>query len=90
MPDLWELAIERQNQKRNGSSTTGGGNSTTAADSKQKESTLLIVGSKGVGKTTLIHRLLERQEVAKPTLALEYTYGRKANQSLAKVKLTCF
>jgi hypothetical protein len=47
---------------------------------------LKTAGSKGVGKTTLIHRFLEREEAAKPTLAMEYTFGRKTNQNLLKVK----
>ncbi len=38
-----------------------------------------------MGKTTLIHRFLEREEAAKPTLAMEYTFGRKTNQNLLKV-----
>ena len=78
MPDsIWDLAIAQQKQRE---ITSPSSNS-----QKHKESSLLVVGSKGVGKTTLIQRLLERQEAAKPTLALEYTYGRRANQSLAKV-----
>jgi hypothetical protein len=40
-----------------------------------------------VGKTTLIHRFLEREEAAKPTLAMEYTFGRKTNQNLLKVSI---
>ena len=39
---------------------------------------------KEVEKTTLIHRFLESQDSAKPTLALEYTFGHnlaKVNQS---------
>jgi molybdopterin-guanine dinucleotide biosynthesis protein len=43
------------------------------------------LGSKTSGKTTLIHRFLEREEAAKPTLAMEYTFGRKTNQNLVKV-----
>ena len=78
MPDsIWDMAIEQQKQRDISLSTTN--------SLKHKESSLLIVGSKGVGKTTLIQRLLERQDPAKPTLALEYTYGRRSNQSLAKV-----
>ena len=49
------------------------------------ERTLLILGSRGVGKTTLVHRFLDSQDSPKPTLALEYTFGRKANNDLAKV-----
>ena len=43
---------------------------------------------RGVGKTSLIHRFLERDEAAKQTLALEYTFGRKTNQNLVKVRRT--
>ncbi|XP_055581420.1 cytoplasmic dynein 2 light intermediate chain 1 isoform X2 [Falco cherrug] len=32
------------------------------------------------GKTTIILRCLEREEIPKPTLALEYTFGRKARR----------
>ncbi|KAJ8866916.1 hypothetical protein PR048_032778 [Dryococelus australis] len=49
-----------------------------------KESTIFIVGSKGVGKSSLVHRFLDRDESAKQTLALEYTFGRKAGRSLVK------
>ena len=31
--------------------------------------------------------MLEREEAAKPTLALEYTFGRKSNLNLSKVRL---
>jgi dynein light intermediate chain 2 len=34
------------------------------------------------GKTSLIHRFLDRNEGAKQTLALEYTFGRKVGKSL--------
>ena len=77
---IWDLAISQQNEKRQSSS------SSTLSD-QHKETTLLFVGSRNVGKTTLIHRFLERQETPKPTLALEYTFGRKTNQNLAKVQL---
>ena len=39
------------------------------------------IGSKGVGKTTLVHRFLEREEAPRQTLALEYTFGRLAIMS---------
>ena len=76
--DIWELAIAQQNEKRQSSSSK--------LSEQHKETTLLFVGNRNVGKTTLIHRFLERQETPKPTLALEYTFGRKTNQNLAKVK----
>jgi hypothetical protein len=76
---IWDMAIAHQNEKRENSS------SSTTLSAQHKETTLLFVGSRNVGKTTLIHRFLERQETPKPTLALEYTFGRKTNQNLAKV-----
>ncbi|XP_009073177.1 PREDICTED: cytoplasmic dynein 2 light intermediate chain 1 [Acanthisitta chloris] len=38
------------------------------------------MGSKNGGKTTIILRCLEREESPKPTLALEYTFGRRARR----------
>ena len=49
------------------------------------ERTLIILGSRGVSKTTLVYWFLDRQVLPKSTLALEYTFGRKANNDLAKV-----
>lgn len=72
--NIWESAAswqKRQNHDHN-------------LNYRQRESTLLLVGNKGVGKSTLIHSVLERQEPPKPTLALEYTYGRRTNQNLTK------
>ena len=73
------MAIAHQAEKHQNSSST-------TLSAQHKETTLLFVGSRNVGKTTLIQRFLERQETSKPTLALEYTFGRKTNQNLAKVK----
>ena len=50
---------------------------------------IISLVSRGVGKTSLIHRFLERDEAAKQTLALEYTFGRKTNQNLVKVRTPC-
>lgn len=76
--NIWEAAIAYQKVKLE----EKGGNNIN-------ETTLLFVGSKNVGKTTLIHRLLERQEAPKPTLALEYTFGRKKNQNLG-IQMTSY
>uniref|UniRef100_A0A1B6LND6 Cytoplasmic dynein 2 light intermediate chain 1 n=2 Tax=Graphocephala atropunctata TaxID=36148 RepID=A0A1B6LND6_9HEMI len=43
------------------------------------QKTLLIVGSKSVGKTTLINGFLDRNEPAKKTLTLDYTFARKTS-----------
>ncbi|XP_044867666.1 cytoplasmic dynein 2 light intermediate chain 1 isoform X4 [Mauremys mutica] len=42
------------------------------------EKSLLFMGNKNGGKTTIILRCLDRDEIPKPTLALEYTFGRRA------------
>uniref|UniRef100_A0A8B9HXC8 Cytoplasmic dynein 2 light intermediate chain 1 n=1 Tax=Astyanax mexicanus TaxID=7994 RepID=A0A8B9HXC8_ASTMX len=42
------------------------------------ERTVLFMGSKSGGKTTILLRCLDRDEAPKPTLALEYTFGRRA------------
>ncbi|TRY64878.1 hypothetical protein DNTS_024583 [Danionella cerebrum] len=39
--------------------------------------TVFFIGSKAGGKTTILLRFLDRDEPAKPTLALEYTFGRR-------------
>ena len=74
--NIWDLSIQQSKEKRE--------NLSSKPDSQASERSLLVVGSKEVGKTTLIHRFLESQDSAKPTLALEYTFGHnlaKVNQS---------
>ena len=74
--NIWDLAIDQAREKR--------ANVLTKTDNQSTERSLLVLGSKSVGKTTLIHRFLDSQDAAKPTLALEYTFGRKTNNNLAK------
>ncbi|CRK93597.1 CLUMA_CG007130, isoform A [Clunio marinus] len=45
------------------------------------ERTTFVLGSKGVGKTTMINNFLDRNESVKPTLALEYSFARRTNLS---------
>ena len=80
--NIWDLSIQQSKEKRE--------NLSSKPDSQASERSLLVVGSKEVGKTTLIHRFLESQDSAKPTLALEYTFGRKTNHNLAKVNIYLF
>ena len=78
--NIWDLAIEQSKEKR----------ANVLTDQKSSdERSLLILGSRSVGKTTLIHRFLDSQDSPKPTLALEYTFGRKTNNNLAKVNKYC-
>ncbi|KAH8409898.1 hypothetical protein KR009_000344 [Drosophila setifemur] len=48
------------------------------ATTMPKEKTLLVLGSKCVGKTTAINRFFDREEhTTRPTLALEYSFARR-------------
>ncbi|XP_017875869.1 cytoplasmic dynein 2 light intermediate chain 1 [Ceratina calcarata] len=49
-----------------------------------RERSIIIVGSKSVGKTTIVHRFLEKDEPPKPTIAMDYSFGRKTGKSLTK------
>ncbi|KAI5108232.1 cytoplasmic dynein 2 light intermediate chain 1, partial [Silurus meridionalis] len=42
------------------------------------ERTVFFLGSKNGGKTTILFRCIDRDEAPKPTMALEYTFGRRA------------
>jgi len=66
--NLWEVAILKARQKE-------------VEDENKGDTTLIFVGSKSAGKTTLIYRFLNRDEVPKPTLALEYSFGRQARST---------
>uniref|UniRef100_A0AAY4CQ31 Cytoplasmic dynein 2 light intermediate chain 1 n=1 Tax=Denticeps clupeoides TaxID=299321 RepID=A0AAY4CQ31_9TELE len=63
---LWELAAEEVRK----------------AEDEEEQSlhqrTVFFLGSKGGGKTTILLRCLDRDEPPKATLALEYTFGRRA------------
>ncbi|KFR06204.1 Cytoplasmic dynein 2 light intermediate chain 1, partial [Nipponia nippon] len=67
---LWDLAIAEVEKRENPDD-----------DGKRVEvweKSILFMGNKNGGKTTIILRCLEREEIPKPTLALEYTFGRRA------------
>ncbi|NXF47949.1 DC2L1 protein, partial [Oceanites oceanicus] len=69
---LWDLAIAEVEKRENPDD-----------DGKHVEvweKSILFMGNKNGGKTTIILRCLEREEIPKPTLALEYTFGRRARR----------
>ncbi|XP_068597292.1 cytoplasmic dynein 2 light intermediate chain 1 [Brachionichthys hirsutus] len=68
---LWELAAEevRSREAEDGEEESGG---------TLVERTVFLMGSKAGGKTSILLRCLDRDEASKPTLALEYTFGRRA------------
>ncbi|XP_026688956.1 cytoplasmic dynein 2 light intermediate chain 1 [Diaphorina citri] len=53
-------------------------------DIQSQERTLLLIGTKSVGKSTLVFRFLEKNDTPKPTLALEYIYARKSGKTVMK------
>ncbi|KAM8852128.1 cytoplasmic dynein 2 light intermediate chain 1 isoform 2-T2 [Synchiropus picturatus] len=68
---LWELAAAEVQSREAGIGQDGAGDT-------GPERTVLVLGSKAGGKTSILLRCLDRDEPAKPTLALEYTFGRRA------------
>lgn len=69
---LWELAAAEVRSWESGGAE---GDDRSEAVS---ERTVFLMGSKAGGKTSILLRCLDRDEVSKPTLALEYTFGRRA------------
>jgi len=68
---LWDLALDQAREGKD--------------EKTNEEATVLFVGSKNSGKTSMILRFLDRDEPPKPTVALEYTFGRKLKgHNLAK------
>lgn len=63
--NLWDLAIQQAKQN-------------TDENQSHEDSAIFLVGSKNSGKTSIILRFLDRDEAPKPTVALEYTFGRRA------------
>ncbi|XP_070772428.1 cytoplasmic dynein 2 light intermediate chain 1 [Enoplosus armatus] len=68
---LWEQAAAEVR----GGETEGGEEDGGEAVS---ERSVFLMGSKAGGKTSILLRCLDRDEPSKPTLALEYTFGRRA------------
>ncbi|XP_018058643.1 PREDICTED: cytoplasmic dynein 2 light intermediate chain 1 [Atta colombica] len=65
------LAVEEENKRKTDPNET-------------HERSIIILGSKGVGKTTMVYRFLEKDERPKPTIAMDYSFGRKTVKSLVK------
>uniref|UniRef100_A0A8D8TJK7 Cytoplasmic dynein 2 light intermediate chain 1 n=1 Tax=Cacopsylla melanoneura TaxID=428564 RepID=A0A8D8TJK7_9HEMI len=76
---LKEIAIQLSRGKHSSQGSEG-----HKIDIQSQENTLLFVGTKGVGKSSLVFRFLEKNDTPKPTLALEYIYARKSGKTVAK------
>ncbi|XP_038049786.1 cytoplasmic dynein 2 light intermediate chain 1-like isoform X2 [Patiria miniata] len=75
MDILWDIAIHETKRAVQMEHQPQGKKEGTQAG---VEATIVIMGSKSAGKTSVILRFLEKEEHPKPTTALEYTFGRKA------------
>nr|XP_023660052.1 cytoplasmic dynein 2 light intermediate chain 1 [Paramormyrops kingsleyae] len=73
---LWELAAAEVHNRVSGASEDEGEGNGDAPSPYER--TVFFLGNKTGGKTTVMLRCLDRDEAAKPTLALEYTFGRRA------------
>nr|XP_025979064.1 cytoplasmic dynein 2 light intermediate chain 1 [Dromaius novaehollandiae] len=69
---LWDIAIAEVEKREN---PEGDGKGVEIS-----EKSILFMGNKNGGKTTIILRCLDREEIPKPTLALEYTFGRRVRR----------
>uniref|UniRef100_A0A3P8Y8M9 Cytoplasmic dynein 2 light intermediate chain 1 n=1 Tax=Esox lucius TaxID=8010 RepID=A0A3P8Y8M9_ESOLU len=74
---LWDLASAEVQKREN---RAGGEEEDCGEDTRLSlnEKTVFFIGNKAGGKTTILLRCLDRDEPSKPTLALEYTFGRRA------------
>ncbi|XP_049592516.1 cytoplasmic dynein 2 light intermediate chain 1 isoform X5 [Syngnathus scovelli] len=71
---LWDLAAAEVQSRESDAGEDADGRGEAVG-----ERTVFLMGSKAGGKTSLLLRCLDsRDEPAKPTLALEYTFGRRA------------
>uniref|UniRef100_A0A1A7YHR1 Cytoplasmic dynein 2 light intermediate chain 1 n=1 Tax=Iconisemion striatum TaxID=60296 RepID=A0A1A7YHR1_9TELE len=68
---LWELAASEVLSRESGALEEDGVEWVC-------ERSVFLMGSKAGGKTSILLRCLDRDEPPKPTLALEYTFGRRA------------
>ncbi|KAK7068625.1 Cytoplasmic dynein 2 light intermediate chain 1 [Halocaridina rubra] len=75
---VWDIAVSEARKKRSDPQYKA------EADKVPRESTVLLVGTRAAGKTTLLQRFLDREDQPRNTLALEYTYGRKTGKTLVK------
>ena len=70
---LWDIAV---NQRRTLVESIEKGS--LDASNMATESHLLVCGSENCGKSSLILRFLEREEATKPTVALDFCYGKRS------------
>ncbi|KAI8822224.1 uncharacterized protein EV422DRAFT_619352 [Fimicolochytrium jonesii] len=74
--DIWTLVKEmKAAEKKSGE-----------APDAPIESTLIFVGSRGAGKTSVVLRFLDRDDPPTPTVGMEYTFARRTRGGMNAVK----
>uniref|UniRef100_A0A1A9W022 Cytoplasmic dynein 2 light intermediate chain 1 n=1 Tax=Glossina brevipalpis TaxID=37001 RepID=A0A1A9W022_9MUSC len=48
---------------------------------ESRRQSILVLGSRGVGKSTVINKFLDREENLRPTLALQFSFGRRSRST---------
>ncbi|KAJ3242581.1 Cytoplasmic dynein 2 light intermediate chain 1 [Chytriomyces hyalinus] len=71
--DIWNLALKLKK-----------GSSAAAAD-EGVETTIMVVGNKQTGKSSLIHRMQNKDDIPPPTSALEYRFARSTRGTIKDV-----
>ncbi|KXS17768.1 hypothetical protein M427DRAFT_491621 [Gonapodya prolifera JEL478] len=93
--DLWEFLKERaaERKKTEEGGITVGGSVPRAIDAltggthptERIETTLMFLGQRGAGKTSIILKFLNRTDTPQKTIALDYTYGRRTRGSVKDI-----
>ncbi|KAJ3093813.1 Cytoplasmic dynein 2 light intermediate chain 1, partial [Physocladia obscura] len=68
-PDIWTLALKARKSVAPATNAIG-------SNEEGIETTLMVLGNKQAGKSSLIHRLQNKDDVPTPTTALEYRFAR--------------
>ncbi|KAJ3276038.1 Cytoplasmic dynein 2 light intermediate chain 1 [Terramyces sp. JEL0728] len=71
--DIWTLVKESKDREKKPESSD-----------VAIETLLLFAGSSGSGKTSIVNRFLDKEETPSPSVALEYTFGRRTRKNETK------
>jgi putative ribosome biogenesis GTPase RsgA len=72
--DIWSLIKESKKREKK----------TEKPEDNGIETVMLFLGQKQAGKSSLISRFLDKDESPTPSVALEYTFGRRTNANGVK------
>jgi len=84
--DIWSQLVNQSSTPTETTNDDGTTSTKRPTNTESKETFLLFVGSKSCGKSTLINKFLSpnKKDKPKPTVAMEYTFGRRSSGGSAK------